>query len=319
MRWQLKAAAHAVLSVAPGGARVHRRLQEAAGTVGPHDVLVELERKSHFLRRLDDHGISLQDATVLEIGTGWHPVLPVLLSMRGARRTITIDLRSWLTERTLLETADGLERVAELLPEDAGVPAETGRETAAGLRAALAAGASPQEALLQIGIEARWPVDAAATGLPADACDLVVSSNVLEHVPPDELDAMAAEWTRILRPGGATAHHVDPGDHFTDDRRITSVNFLKFSPRAWRVIGSGLAYHNRLRCADYPPVLERVGFDVVGVEVETDAAALGALREGGVRPHASFARYTDVELAGTLVDVFARSPERPARGLTGLA
>ena len=120
-------------------------------------------------------------------------------------------------------------------------------------------------------------------------------------------------------PGRRAAHHVDPGDHFDRDRRITSVNFLKFSPRAWRVIGSG--GRTTIACAARTtrPLLERVGFDVVAVEVETDAHALVALPSGDVRPHASFARYTDDELAGTLVDVFARSPERPARGLTGLA
>ena len=310
MRWQLKAAAHAALSVAPGSARLHRRLQEAVGTVGPEDVLVELERKSRFLARLERHGVRLEGATVLEIGTGWHPVLPALLVLLGAGRVVTVDLTCWLSPRTLEDTADGIDQAADRLAGDLGIDAGSSRDLAAQLREALTAGADPQAALARIGIEARWPVDARSSGLPASSCDCVLSSNVLEHVPPRALRAMAADWARVLRPEGVTAHHVDPGDHFTTDHRITSVNFLRFSPRAWRLIGAGGAYHNRLRCPDYPALLEHAGFELVAVDVETDEEALVALQAGAVRPHATFARYSDEELAGTLVDVIARLPAR---------
>ncbi len=310
MRWQLRAAAHAVLSLVPGSARLHRRLQEAAGTIGPDEVLVEVERKSRFLARMREHDVRLDGASVLEIGTGWHPVLPALLVLLGARRVVTIDLTSWLSPGTLADTAAGIERAAGQLEAELGIDPDAAGDLAARLRAALAGGAEPQDALARVGIEARWPVDATSSGLPASSCDCVISSNVLEHVPPAALRAMAADWARILRPGGVAAHHVDPGDHFDHDHRITSVNFLRFSPRAWRLIGSGGAYHNRLRCPDYPALLERAGFRLVAVEVETDEQALLALKRGDVRPHATFARYSDEELAGTLVDVIARTPAR---------
>jgi SAM-dependent methyltransferase len=205
------------------------------------------------------------------------------------------------------------------MPADLGIPAGAGRDAVGELRAAITTGFAPDEALRQIGVDVRWPVDATGTGLPAAIFDCAISSNVLEHVPPDGLRAMFAECRRLLRAGGTTAHHIDPGDHFTSDGRITSVNFLKFSPLTWRLIGSGLAYHNRLRCPDYPPLLEQAGFEIEGVDVEIDEQALEQLRAGEVRPHATFAEYSDEELAGALIDVFARVGEGPAQGPQDLA
>jgi SAM-dependent methyltransferase len=155
-------------------------------------------------------------------------------------------------------------------------------------------------------------MDAGDSGLPAQSFDLVMSSNVFEHIPPSELRRIVAESRRLLRPGGVSAHHIDTADHFATDERITSVNFLKYSPRAWRLISRGLAYHNRLRCREYPRLFEEAGFSLLDVMLETDERALAALRDGAVRPNEAFRAFTHQELAEVLVDVFARVPAERA-------
>lgn len=44
---------------------------------------------------------------------------------------------------------------------------------------------------------------------PDDSFDVVVSSHVLGHIPPDSKAFVFAEMARVLRPGGTTAHVVE--------------------------------------------------------------------------------------------------------------
>jgi methyltransferase family protein len=307
MRWEVKAAIQGVLSRVPGGYRFHRWLQRVAGT-DRLDIADEYRRKALFLRRLLDRGITLKGAMVLEIGTGWHPYLPLVLHLMDAERTVTVDVNPWLTRETLAETVAAVDSRVDRLASDFGVNESEARRRLAALRERARSGAAPTEVLLAAGVEYRFPMDAGDTGLRACGFDLVVSSNVFEHIPPGELGRIVTESRRLLRPGGVSAHHIHTGDHFSADERITSVNFLKYSPRTWRLIGSGLAYHNRLRCRDYVRLFEQYGFELPDALLETDERALAALRSGEVRPHERFRGYTDQELAEVLVDVFARVP-----------
>ena len=307
MRWEAKAAIQAALSRLPGGYSLHRRLQRAAGTdrLDPEE---EYTRKRSFLKRFQRIGLQVADKTFLELGTGWHPFLPLMLRLMGARSTKTVDVNAWLNSATVRETIAGLAVVVPRLAADFDVDEETAQQELARLDEIASSGATSAEVLRAAGVEYLCPVDGAATPLQPASVDYVVSSNVFEHLPPPVLEGILAESRRVLHPGGVSAHHIDPGDHFSIADRVTSVNFLKFSPRAWGRIASGLAYHNRLRCPDYLRLFEQAGFDLLDAQVEVDEEALRALERGEVRPHPIFGSYTNEELAGCLVDVFASSP-----------
>jgi SAM-dependent methyltransferase len=47
--------------------------------------------------------------------------------------------------------------------------------------------------------------DAASTGLPSGACDLVIAADLFEHLYPDDSARVAAEAYRLLAPGGRIA------------------------------------------------------------------------------------------------------------------
>jgi SAM-dependent methyltransferase len=313
MRWQLKAFAQAVLSRVPYGRALHHHLQELTGSVDV-DIDIEYEWKAELIRRVRAQRLEIEGRTFLDIGTGWRPLLPVLLHLHGAERVVTIDVNPWLTPRSLHATLEAIDSIVGRFAGDFGLSEAHCRETLRRLRELSAA--HPEEVdpvLAAAGVEYHSPMDAAATGLPPGSFDYVITSNVLEHVPPEEIRRIAQESMRLLRPGGVAIHHVNPGDHFSLDPRVTTVNFLKFSPRAWRLISSGLAYHNRLRCAEYPRLFRSLGYEIVYERAEIDERALAALRRGEVSPHTSFAGFSEAELACYLVDVFARVPEGSAR------
>jgi SAM-dependent methyltransferase len=155
----------------------------------------------------------------------------------------------------------------------------------------------------------RAPLNVIRSGWPEATFDVAISTNVLEHIPPDVLRQMQSELRRIVRPGGIVLHLVNPGDHFATDPRITTVNFLRYSRAAWRLIGGWrLPYHNRLRCLEYVTLMENAGFAVEGRETRLDERALDAVRSGRIRPHRDFSSYRDTDLCEDLITIVARRP-----------
>lgn len=307
MRWELKAAIQFSISCLPYGRTIYRRLQDVTGLCRL-DIRDQYSMKRSLLRRIIKQGLPIEARVFLEVGTGWYPVLPILLSLLGAKQVITVDLNPWLSARSLLDTVKGFLEIADDVAEDFELPVA---DVKAQLRAVEALcthnGQSPAAILETLGIEYRMPCSASATGLEAESVDYIISSNVFEHIPKEAIAEILVESSRIFKPGGTHIHHIDPSDHFHYDKRISSANFLKFSPRSWYFIGgSGLAYHNRLRAIDYVRLFEQHGFEIVHEYSVVDDRALNDIRLGRQKVHAAFAAYSPEELACRIIDVFAR-------------
>jgi hypothetical protein len=271
----------------------------------------EYRSKSVFLTQVRQHA-QISHKVFLEVGTGWHPVLPIFLQLLGARSTTTIDLNPWLVRSALLATLSGFEVYAPRIAVDFGI--DEG-ELEARLRPMLAAAGdgsvSVAEILRQGGIEYRVPCNACATNLPPQSVDFIVSYNVLEHLPVEVIRGMLAESQRILRADGVHLHHINPGDHYASDSNITASNFLRYSPFAWYFIGgSGLAYHNRLRDADYSRLIHEASFRVAHEDRKIDDRALAAIRSGAFKVDRRFEHYSAESLACTVLDIFAIREEK---------
>jgi SAM-dependent methyltransferase len=317
--WPTKAAALAVLSRVPFGERTYRRLQDVSGS-SQLDAETIYDDRASFVIKMFQHRDSLEGITAFEIGTGWHPVVPVLLSLLGAERIITVDMNHWLSAKSVHETLSKMAGLWDRIDRDFSELEPGVSRRLANLREI--AGIKPLrdsdalDLLASLGIEYRCPLDAAATSLPDDSVDLVISTNVFEHIPPDVLDGIVTESHRILRPEGFHAASINPGDHFAIGREeITAVNFLKYGPRAWHWIGgSGLAYHNRLRCVDYERMIRKQGFEIAQSDTEVEPTALAALERGELVPHPDYEAYTNEQLAGHVIHLIGRKKEAETAG-----
>ncbi len=106
-KWILKAAVQKVISYLPYKEDINFVFQKYV-TRG-----VDLT-EGHFEFKLDaarDHiqyyrqygSVPAQQAIVLELGTGWYPIVPTMLYLAGFSRVISIDIRTWMTtERSLV-------------------------------------------------------------------------------------------------------------------------------------------------------------------------------------------------------------------------
>jgi SAM-dependent methyltransferase len=243
----------------------------------------------------------------LEIGTGWRPFLPFIMSLGGGKRIYTFDVNPWLTLDYAVETYLSLEPHLSLIAERLGTDAEEVRAH----YSAIGRGTQSLSSLLAAaGVDYHYPGDASRTGLPDGSIDVVCSSNVLEHVSADMIRAIHAESFRIVRLGGLAVHRVNPGDHFAHaDRSITGSNFLRYSEKEWKWYGgSGLSFHNRLRCVQHRDILRAAGFVIHSDRVRIDQRAFEAIRAGSIPIHPDFLGYTPEELAADYTWLVGRKP-----------
>ena len=296
----MKAVAQGVLSGLPGGERLNVIFQRhVTRTLGLSDAFFsrkvgQVARHVEAYRRLTDE--SRRPFAVLELGTGWQPLVPVGLFLCGASEVVTVDIRPLLDDERVRATLAAYCRAAdsghlgELLPG-------YDQDRCARLHEALEMRAcSPAVRLAALGIRV-VAGDVRAASLPGSSLDLIVSNNTLEHIPPPALGEILTEFARLLHPAGLMSHSIDLSDHYSHfDRRLSPYNFLRFSESSWRWYNNRLAYQNRCRFSDYRRMLLEAGFEVL--EERTSAPRAELLREVPLWPGFQAYETADLQVTG---------------------
>jgi hypothetical protein len=271
--WLLKAGVQGAISLLPGRHRLNAFAQRhvtGSLTLSEAVFATKVAQCGHHLARFAQaRGCEGPPGAVLELGTGWYPIVPIGLALAGAREVTTLDVSPLAdvdrTRRALELYTRWLDsgRLARALPVIDPASAERALSAASERLPASAA-----ELLARVGVRALVG-DARATGLPDGAIDLIVSNNTLEHIPLRALGQVMAELRRVAAPGAVMDHFVDISDHYAHfDRSITEFNYLRYPPPLWRLFNNGLQYQSRLRAPDYRRLIEDAGFCVVAEEPE---------------------------------------------------
>ena len=293
MDWRIKLGTQFLLARLPFGIRLNHVLQILHGRHSAKLARHRLQDLAANFSRIRNAGLDLDGACVVEIGTGWNAINTLILFALGVREVHTYDLNRHVRSHLVRRAVSELDELAEVVAEQAGVPAHSVKERLARLRGKHAA----EDIFSAAGIHYHAPADATRTGLDSSSVDLVYSYAVLEHVGPDTIRRMNEETRRILRPTGLAYHGIGLHDHFTGvDRDITAVNFLQYSDRWWDFfVQNEISYHNRLREKDFLEIFARDGFEVVSRKNVIDPKSLGALDH--MQLDAKFRGYTPEELA----------------------
>lgn len=315
-KWLFKTAVQRVISWLPASHRWNELLQRYV-TKGLTLTPASFEEKLICCRHHLDYYLSFsqcprEDFTVLELGTGWFPILPLGLYLCGAGRITTYDIDSFLHAFTfkrvleLFEEFDREGRLQTLLPQVQperlkqlrDIRSQAGRE-------------SPKVLLERLHI---FPVlrDARDSGHPPGSIDLVFSNFVLEHISRDVLVTLLTEFKRVLSPSGVMTHHIGLADQYASfDSSITPFNFLKYPSKQWRFLNNPIIPLTRLRIADYRALLLQTGFDQVA-ELNIKGS-LQELRQVKLAPE--FACYTEEDLLVLFSWLVARRPEPERPGI----
>jgi hypothetical protein len=310
MDWRIKGVVQGLLSRLPSGEVLNDGLQRLAG--GRVDEARHIDTKFEgdwlvLMRVLRELKFDVRDETLLEVGTGWLPVLPLSFALGGARRVHSFDLNRHLNRRAVPSVLKRLGLHLTALADACGQTEAEVRERHARFSAAAELPDAGLRILELAGIQYHAPADATRTGLPDQSVSLVFSNSVLEHVGESVLGPMMAETKRLLTPQGVALHSVNCGDHYAYfDRSITPLNYLRFTQRQWQRWNNNLLYQNRLRASDFPAAARQHGLKVVH-QIQTERQDLLAkIPLDQIAPE--FRHYDATDLSCTSVTFAAQLP-----------
>lgn len=146
--------------------------------------------------------------------------------------------------------------------------------------------------------------DGSLAAIPDASLDLIVSSDVLEHVSAAAVPGLIAEMRRILKPGGIAAHRIVPFDHLKIyDKSAHDKQYLRFSDEKWNAwFANDVQYQNRIQHSEWLAMVEAGGF-----VVETADMLMGQPIDGlPIAPR--FAHLPETDWAAINSYIVARAP-----------
>ena len=192
-RWQLKAVTAAIKGIIP----FQGTLRRAKRRLFPYQTDSAIDRGLladglQILSELQAAGSNIEGSVVLEIGSGWHPVIPLLFHLAGARRVWMTD-QVHLMDHSLVASAIQLIRRSstELLANDLRLPD--------GWPSSLDRGVRDFDSMLEaLRLDYSVPFDIKALG--NHSIDVLVSRAVLEHIQPNVVASLFSEFQARPQP-----------------------------------------------------------------------------------------------------------------------
>lgn len=226
----------------------------------------KLTHADRHIRHSRDFAGGIKGATVLEVGTGWYPAVPLFVWLCGAGSVVTADIRSHVSKDGFLNLMNELRSLARSGELERSLGAIDPNRLDQFLETDFHA-RTLAELLDFFSIELVVG-DLTHTGLGEATCDLIVSNNTLEHIPPKVLAAVLAKCKLMLKSQGIMSHAIDLSDHFSHlDRSIGDLHFLRYSKRQWAWIDNRIQPQNRLRINEYRSFFREGGWRILAETV----------------------------------------------------
>lgn len=96
--------------------------------------------------------------------------------------------------------------------------------------------------------------------------DAIISTNVIEHIPSNELLIILEKLKKIIKNNGILTFLIDYSDHYSHtDQNITPTNFLRYSDKEFKKYNTPLLFQNRLRHYDYIDIFKSLKFKILKI------------------------------------------------------
>lgn len=207
----------------------------------------------HYLKFREHNSLKNLTHKYYEFGAGWDLTTPITMGLLGFEVSC-IDIRRLATDELVNDTIKKFLKNRASLPFiSSGCLGDDNKKRYS---------VNDLQKLVKVNYSA--PADARKTNFESESFDFIVSSDTLQHIPPQDLFLILLECHRILRRGGVFSITIDYQDHWSYfDKAISIYNFLKFSEKEWGRYNPPLHYQNRLRHKDYVDMINRTNFEIV--------------------------------------------------------
>jgi SAM-dependent methyltransferase len=288
--WKIKVLTQFILSRLPAGEQINYFLQILNGAHSDASISKRIRVIPERLGFLCKHR-TVQDACVLEVGTGWEPLNPLLLYMLGAKEIHTYDhvrhMRLSLAKRCVAMLDGAIPTIAAAVSVEESFlrhrlePLKSARTLA--------------ELLSRANIIYRAPADACQSGFADKSTDLFYSYAVLANVSRKVLEGLVKESARVLKPSGIAFHVIGCQDPY-NGRGVSKVDFLQYPEWAWKLfVQNRISYNNRMREKEYLSIFRSYGAEIVAVRSEIDPSDVERVRH--MKVDKQFSGMTAEELA----------------------
>lgn len=291
IRFAAKVAAQRALGALPGGHSLYDWAQRrVTRSVAPtEETLRDREKQAlHVLALLQEARPDLTPSAHgphLDIGTGWIPMMPLVLHQHGLRDQWLADIRRALRPAAAFAAARWLDARRGALPPLS--PPEPAADEA--LSAWLA------QLHMRYVAPAYPPYDIADGSL-----GLITCWQVLQYPDAEAVRAIHVEAARLLRRGGLYIAALRLDDQYaTGDPYLPRFHFLRYSRAVWaRWFDNSFTPLNRLRPSEHGRLLDGLPFERLVWRVEGGGQAeLAELARQP--PHRDFTSYAPADLAAT--------------------
>lgn len=187
--------------------------------------------------------IPVSGRTLIEIGSGWLPIMPYFLLYLGKmEKVVTYDLNKHYNQNSITKLNSLFSQKFEVkIDADEGefpLPKNLGYYPNTNI------------------VDAKLPV-----------AEIVFSRFVLEHIAPRDITDIHRKLKNELKPGSHIIHFISPGDHRAYvDESLSLQDFLKYSEAEWKKKHTRFDYHNRLRLPEYIEIFESLGLEIIHLE-----------------------------------------------------
>jgi len=296
-KWIIKALVQKTISYLPGSRNINyffqRNVTGAVHLTDEHFGIKLQHGRDHFQSFRTYSGVQ-SGTIILELGTGWYPIVPILFYLTSSGNVISVDIHNWLTLETQLKTFGKMEEWRERGLMDDLVPFINEKRWEKMLFVLHNPSVFSTDRINEMIGLTPMIQDARNLPLKVDTIDFICSNNTFEHVPEKVLRDILVEFKRVLKPGGMMSHFIDMSDHFAHfDHHISIYNFLKFSAKQWKLLDNSIQPQNRMRFRDYTEMYRELG-----LAASEKIISEGSIEElGGIKIHSDYSGYTEEELA----------------------
>lgn len=283
LKLHLKESAFTILDLFPekAGFFLYHKLQDILNKKKILPRLKSNEGSFRILQKLlNNQSSSVKDKKVIEIGSGWFPMMPYFMLYLGrAKEVSTYDLNRHFSDKNS-------ERLNKIFCLEYGVAINPDPKNPYKL---------PQQ------IQYHPNTNLINANLPE--ADLVFSRFVLEHVKPGDILEMHRKFRKELKPGTIIIHLISPSDHRAHvDPTLSLQDFLRYSEQEWNRKQTKFDYHNRLRLPQYLEIFKKAEVEILEViydKPKKDSYVYQKFKD--VPIHADYNNFSDEELlAGSL-------------------
>ncbi len=264
-KWVLKAIVQKVISYLPKRDDLNLWFQRNI-TKG---VYLNDEHFNYKVKHAADHlanfqkskTYNLDTSLVMEIGTGWYPIVPISFFLAGVRSILSVDLNSYLTKDSLLTTINMFQKKREEGKLDGLFEIDQDRWKILG-DIQNNQSLSLEQMCHRIQLQTKI-CDLSQKGTITETPEFICSNNTFEHIYPSVLKGILENCKSILKSGGMMSHFIDMSDHFAHfDKSITVYNFLKYSAQRWKRIDNDIQPQNRLRFKDFKKIYKELDIPI---------------------------------------------------------